>query len=211
MNFLTGQSIIVVLVVGLVAGWLAGKIMRGAGFGLIGDIIVGIVGALIGSWPVRLLSYRADRRILGQRHRDFDDRRRGPAVRDRSRPALRIQPARCAHRTGFHSIAAVAAGPFSNRGKPALASHQACAGGVGLLRSVPTVMIGHAIRWLTGFGPAHGASSRAPAEAYRRRRRCSSSSCSRACCCSRRPSISWRCRSPIRRGRSFPPSTQLNE
>jgi uncharacterized membrane protein YeaQ/YmgE (transglycosylase-associated protein family) len=38
------------LVVGLVAGWLAGKIVQGAGFGLIGDIAIGIVGAFIGDW-----------------------------------------------------------------------------------------------------------------------------------------------------------------
>jgi uncharacterized membrane protein YeaQ/YmgE (transglycosylase-associated protein family) len=50
MNVLSGQGIIVILVVGLIAGWLAAKIMRGVGFGLIGDIIVGIVGAFIGSW-----------------------------------------------------------------------------------------------------------------------------------------------------------------
>lgn len=50
MNVLTGQGIIVILVVGLIAGWLAGKLMRGSGFGIIGDIIVGIVGAFIGSW-----------------------------------------------------------------------------------------------------------------------------------------------------------------
>ena len=43
------NSIIVILVVGLVAGWLAGKIMRGSGFGIIGDIIIGIVGAFIGT------------------------------------------------------------------------------------------------------------------------------------------------------------------
>jgi uncharacterized membrane protein YeaQ/YmgE (transglycosylase-associated protein family) len=34
----------------LIAGWLAGKVMRGGGFGLIGDIIVGIVGAVIGGF-----------------------------------------------------------------------------------------------------------------------------------------------------------------
>jgi uncharacterized membrane protein YeaQ/YmgE (transglycosylase-associated protein family) len=50
MNVLSGQGIIVILVVGLIAGWLAGKLMRGSGFGLIGDIIVGIVGAFVGSW-----------------------------------------------------------------------------------------------------------------------------------------------------------------
>jgi uncharacterized membrane protein YeaQ/YmgE (transglycosylase-associated protein family) len=44
------QGIIVWLIIGAVAGWLAGKIVEGAGFGLIVDIIVGIVGALIGGW-----------------------------------------------------------------------------------------------------------------------------------------------------------------
>jgi uncharacterized membrane protein YeaQ/YmgE (transglycosylase-associated protein family) len=48
--YLSGQSILVILFVGLIAGWLAGKIVRGAGFGLIGDICVGIVGAFIASW-----------------------------------------------------------------------------------------------------------------------------------------------------------------
>lgn len=38
------------IVVGLIAGWLAGKLMRGRGFGVIGDIIVGILGALIGGF-----------------------------------------------------------------------------------------------------------------------------------------------------------------
>jgi len=41
------ESIVVILVVGIVAGWLAGKIVRGAGFGLLGDLVVGIVGAFI--------------------------------------------------------------------------------------------------------------------------------------------------------------------
>ncbi len=49
MNVLSGQGILVILLVGLIAGWLAGKIMRGAGFGIVGDILIGIVGALIGS------------------------------------------------------------------------------------------------------------------------------------------------------------------
>ncbi|HEV7881778.1 GlsB/YeaQ/YmgE family stress response membrane protein [Bradyrhizobium sp.] len=47
---LSGESLLVILVVGIVAGWLAGQIVRGAGFGLIGDLLIGIVGALIGSW-----------------------------------------------------------------------------------------------------------------------------------------------------------------
>ena len=46
---LSNESIIVILFVGLVAGWLAGKIVRGTGFGIIGDILVGIAGALVAS------------------------------------------------------------------------------------------------------------------------------------------------------------------
>ena len=38
------------LVVGLIAGWLAGMVMKGGGFGVIVDIIVGVVGALLGGW-----------------------------------------------------------------------------------------------------------------------------------------------------------------
>ena len=38
------------IVVGLIAGWLAGLVVRGGGFGLVGDIVVGIVGALIGGF-----------------------------------------------------------------------------------------------------------------------------------------------------------------
>lgn len=48
--YLTDQSLIVILIVGIVAGWLAGKIVRGAGFGLIGDLLIGIVGAFVGTW-----------------------------------------------------------------------------------------------------------------------------------------------------------------
>jgi len=44
------QSIIVWIIVGLIAGWLAGKVVRGGGFGLIGDIVVGIVGAIIAGY-----------------------------------------------------------------------------------------------------------------------------------------------------------------
>ncbi len=44
------QSLIVLLIIGLIAGFLAGKIMKGGGFGIIGDIIVGVIGAVIGGW-----------------------------------------------------------------------------------------------------------------------------------------------------------------
>jgi uncharacterized membrane protein YeaQ/YmgE (transglycosylase-associated protein family) len=43
-------SIVVFLIIGAIAGWLAGVVMKGGGFGLLGDIVVGIVGAFIGGW-----------------------------------------------------------------------------------------------------------------------------------------------------------------
>jgi uncharacterized membrane protein YeaQ/YmgE (transglycosylase-associated protein family) len=48
--YLSGESLLVILFVGLVAGWLAGKIVQGTGFGLIGDIAIGIIGAFIASY-----------------------------------------------------------------------------------------------------------------------------------------------------------------
>jgi uncharacterized membrane protein YeaQ/YmgE (transglycosylase-associated protein family) len=47
---LTAETIFIWIVVGAVAGWLAGMIVKGGGFGLLGDIVVGIVGAFAGSW-----------------------------------------------------------------------------------------------------------------------------------------------------------------
>jgi uncharacterized membrane protein YeaQ/YmgE (transglycosylase-associated protein family) len=47
---MSNEGLLVILFVGLVAGWLAGKIVRGTGFGIIGDIIVGILGAFIAGW-----------------------------------------------------------------------------------------------------------------------------------------------------------------
>jgi uncharacterized membrane protein YeaQ/YmgE (transglycosylase-associated protein family) len=47
---MSAESLLVILLVGLIAGWLAGQIIRGTGFGLIADMCIGIVGALIGSW-----------------------------------------------------------------------------------------------------------------------------------------------------------------
>lgn len=48
--YLSGESLLIILLVGLIAGWLAGKLVAGGGFGLIGDIAIGIVGGFIGSW-----------------------------------------------------------------------------------------------------------------------------------------------------------------
>jgi len=47
--YISNQGLLVILFVGLVAGWLAGQIVRGTGFGIIGDILVGIAGALVAS------------------------------------------------------------------------------------------------------------------------------------------------------------------
>ena len=47
---LSNESLLVILLVGLVAGWLAGVLIHGSGFGLVGDVIVGWLGALIGHW-----------------------------------------------------------------------------------------------------------------------------------------------------------------
>ena len=44
------ESLIVTLVIGAIAGWLAAKVLKGTGFGLIGDIIVGVIGGYIGTW-----------------------------------------------------------------------------------------------------------------------------------------------------------------
>ena len=44
------QSLIIFLAIGAVAGWLAGLIMKGGGFGLLGNIVVGIIGAVLGGF-----------------------------------------------------------------------------------------------------------------------------------------------------------------
>jgi uncharacterized membrane protein YeaQ/YmgE (transglycosylase-associated protein family) len=47
---LSNESLLVIIFVGIVAGWLAGRVMEGGGFGLIGDLLVGLIGAFIGNW-----------------------------------------------------------------------------------------------------------------------------------------------------------------
>jgi len=44
-----------ILLVGLIAGWLAGKLMKGSGFGVLGDIVIGVIGAFIGGFLFRLV------------------------------------------------------------------------------------------------------------------------------------------------------------
>ena len=49
-------GIIAWLVVGLVAGWLAGMVMKGGGYGVVGDIVVGLVGAFVGGFVFTLIT-----------------------------------------------------------------------------------------------------------------------------------------------------------
>jgi uncharacterized membrane protein YeaQ/YmgE (transglycosylase-associated protein family) len=48
------EALIIVLIIGGIAGWLAGVVMKGRGFGLFGDIVIGIVGAFLGSFLLSL-------------------------------------------------------------------------------------------------------------------------------------------------------------
>jgi uncharacterized membrane protein YeaQ/YmgE (transglycosylase-associated protein family) len=52
---MNAEQLLVFLVIGAVAGWLAGKIIKGGGFGILGNIIVGILGAVIGGWLFGIL------------------------------------------------------------------------------------------------------------------------------------------------------------
>ena len=49
-NIMPIETLLIWLLIGAVAGWLAGMIVKGGGFGLVGDIVVGIVGAFAGGW-----------------------------------------------------------------------------------------------------------------------------------------------------------------
>ena len=51
------MEILLFILIGAAAGWLAGLIMKGGGFGLLGNIIVGIVGGFLGGWLTRILGF----------------------------------------------------------------------------------------------------------------------------------------------------------
>jgi uncharacterized membrane protein YeaQ/YmgE (transglycosylase-associated protein family) len=74
------ESFIIFILVGLVAGWLAGQIMKGGGFGLIGDIVVGVIGAVIGGWLWGALKLPGHRTLVADQHHRRDRRRVHPAV-----------------------------------------------------------------------------------------------------------------------------------
>jgi len=58
-DIMSVTSLLIFILVGAVAGWLAGQIMKGAGFGLIGNILVGIAGAFIGGFLFKFLGIHA--------------------------------------------------------------------------------------------------------------------------------------------------------
>ena len=47
---MTTETLLLWLLIGAVAGWLAGVLVRGGGFGLFGDIVVGVIGSFVGGW-----------------------------------------------------------------------------------------------------------------------------------------------------------------
>ena len=53
------QSLVAWIIIGLIAGWLGGKLMRGGGFGLLGNLVVGVLGAFVGGWVFGLLGLSA--------------------------------------------------------------------------------------------------------------------------------------------------------
>jgi len=53
------------IVVGLIAGWLAGKVMKGGGYGVLVDIILGILGGILGGWIFGLLGIWQGRGMIG--------------------------------------------------------------------------------------------------------------------------------------------------
>ena len=60
------MGIIAWIIIGAIAGWLAGQIMKGAGFGLLGNIVVGIVGAVVAGWLLPQLGIRLGGGWIGE-------------------------------------------------------------------------------------------------------------------------------------------------
>ena len=53
------------LIVGLIAGWLAGVLVKGGGFGVVGDIVIGVIGAILGGWLFSTFGASAGGGLLG--------------------------------------------------------------------------------------------------------------------------------------------------
>ena len=59
------MSLLWFVIIGAIAGWLAGRLMRGNGFGLIGDIIVGVIGSFLGGYLLRKTGMEVGHGLLG--------------------------------------------------------------------------------------------------------------------------------------------------
>jgi len=59
------MSFIYFIIIGAIAGWLAGKIMKGGGFGLAMNMVLGIIGGVVGGWVFGLLGMSTDGGIIG--------------------------------------------------------------------------------------------------------------------------------------------------
>lgn len=59
------MSLVIFLIVGLIAGWIASSLMEGGGFGLFGDIIIGVIGAFIGGYVFRWLGISLGGSFIG--------------------------------------------------------------------------------------------------------------------------------------------------
>ncbi len=59
------MSLIWFLIIGMIAGWLAGLIMRGKGFGLLGNMIVGVLGAMVGGYMFSFLNITTGHGLIG--------------------------------------------------------------------------------------------------------------------------------------------------
>jgi uncharacterized membrane protein YeaQ/YmgE (transglycosylase-associated protein family) len=47
---ISNETLLIIVLVGIVAGWLAGRIVHGTGFGVVGDLVIGVLGAFFGNW-----------------------------------------------------------------------------------------------------------------------------------------------------------------
>ena len=57
MNVLTNYPLIWMIIIGGAAGWLTGVVVKGKGYGCIGNVVVGIIGSVIGGWLFRLIPF----------------------------------------------------------------------------------------------------------------------------------------------------------
>ena len=61
---MSAETLLIILLIGAIAGWLAGQIIQGTGFGLLADIVLGIIGAFIGTWLLPQLGIRVGTGIV---------------------------------------------------------------------------------------------------------------------------------------------------